>query len=138
MVLLKGGDVYSPSYPGKRHVLVGGGRILKLFDYAPQAQKEIAALIGTRLVTVVDISGSLVVPGFVDIHVHVTGGGGESGPESKVPESRLSELFKGGLTTVVGVLGTDSVTRTAAELLTKVNALSRSPLTAFMWLGHTR
>ena len=68
----------------------------------------------------------------------VPGGGGESGPESKVPESRLSELFKGGLTTVVGVLGTDSVTRTAAELLTKVNALSRSPLTAFMWLGHTR
>jgi hypothetical protein len=135
MVLLKGGEVYTPAYLGTRHVLVGGGRILKLFDDGPQAQKEIAALIGTRLVTVVDISGSLVVPGFVDIHVHVTGGGGESGPESKVPESRLSELFKGGLTTVVGVLGTDSVTRTAAELLTKVNALNRSPLTAFMWTG---
>jgi beta-aspartyl-dipeptidase (metallo-type) len=69
------------------------------------------------------------------MHVHVTGGGGESGPESKVPESRLSDLFKGGLTTVVGILGTDSVSRTPVELLTKINALNRSPMTAYMWTG---
>jgi len=34
-----------------------------------------------------------------------------SGPFSRTLESRLSELIKSGLTTVIGVLGTDGVTR---------------------------
>ena len=33
------------------------------------------------------------------------------GPYSRTPESRLFELIQGGLTTVVGILGTDGVTR---------------------------
>ena len=126
LVLLKGGIVYTPQLLGRRHVLVGGGRVLRMFEES----EEEASLRQLGLVTVVDVTDLLVVPGFVDMHVHVTGGGGESGPESKVPESRLSDLFKGGLTTVVGVLGTDSVSRSAAELLTKVSTLSRSPLPA--------
>ena len=127
--------MYAPEFLGIRHVLIGGGRILRMFENEPDADKEIDSLLQSKSVLVVDVAGALVVPGLVDMHVHVTGGGGESGPESKVPESRLSELFKGGLTTVVGVLGTDSVSRTAVELLTKVNALNRSPMTAFMWTG---
>ncbi len=34
-----------------------------------------------------------------------------SGPFSRTPESRLSELIRSGLTTIIGVLGTDGVTR---------------------------
>ena len=131
-----GGVVHAPQYLGRRDVLLSGGRVLKLWQETdPAAHYEINTLVQMQLVTVLDVAGSLIVPGLVDLHVHVTGGGGESGPESKVPESRLSELFRGGLTTVVGVLGTDSVSRTASELLTKVNALSRTPLTAYMWTG---
>lgn len=38
--------------------------------------------------------------GFIDCHVHVTGGGGELGPESRCPEAKLSELIDAGVTTV--------------------------------------
>lgn len=41
----------------------------------------------------------------------VTGGGGESGFTSKVTEVGLSDLVRGGVCTVVGVLGTDSISR---------------------------
>ncbi len=68
-------------------------------------------------------------------HIQVTGGGGESGPESKVPEAQLSHLVRAGLTTLVGVLGTDSLSRSPAELLTKVNALNRGPINAYMYTG---
>ena len=52
-----------------------------------------------------------MTPGFVDMHVHVTGGGGEAGPASRCPESQLSAFLAVGTTTVVGVCGTDSVSR---------------------------
>ena len=60
----------------------------------------------------------MVVPGFVDMHVHVTGGGGEAGPASRCPESQLSAFLRVGTTTVVGVCGTDSVSR--SQVLTPV------------------
>ena len=62
-------------------------------------------------VRVVDAAGGYVVPGLVDIHVHVTGGGGEMGPASRTPEGTLGEILDAGITTLVGVLGTDCVSR---------------------------
>jgi beta-aspartyl-dipeptidase (metallo-type) len=56
------------------------------------------------------------VPGFIDMHVHVCGGGGEAGPSSRTPEARLSELLLAGITTVCGILGTDSVSRSQVGL----------------------
>ena len=55
-----------------------------------------------------------MTPGFVDMHVHVTGGGGEAGPASGCPESQVSDFLRVGITTVVGVCGTDSVSRSQA------------------------
>ena len=49
--------------------------------------------------------------GFVDMHAHITGGGSEAGPASRCPESRISEFLAAGITAVVGVVGTDSITR---------------------------
>ncbi len=67
-------------------------------------------------VAVLDVAGATVCPGFVDNHVHVTGGGGELGPESRCPEAQLSQLFSAGITTLVGILGTDSVSRSQVWL----------------------
>ena len=56
-------------------------------------------------------AGLVCTPGLVDLHVHLAGGGGEAGPASRTPEAALSQLIQSGLTTVVGVTGTDSVMR---------------------------
>jgi hypothetical protein len=40
-----------------------------------------------------------------------------TGPYSRTAESHLSELINGGLTTVIGILGTDGATRRSVECL---------------------
>ena len=97
--LLKNGDVYAPEHIGKADILICNDKIVDIaehidFDYP-----------GTE---VVDLEGRKVIPGVIDQHIHVTGGGGESGFTSKVTEVGLSDLVRGGVCTVVGVLGTDS------------------------------
>lgn len=82
--------MYTPDNIGGKAVLVGGGKILGIFE--PDVP-EVNMLIGSGLCNTVNASGMSVVPGLVDIHVHVTGGGGESGPESKVVEQRIPPLF---------------------------------------------
>lgn len=66
---------------------------------------------------------------------HLTGGGGEAGYRSRTPEAQLSELIEAGLTTCVGVLGTDSVARSPMALLAKVKALTEDGLSCYMWTG---
>ena len=65
-----------------------------------------------------DLAGRRVIPGLIDGHVHLTGGGGEAGPHTRVPPLSLSRLTAGGVTTAIGVLGTDDVVRSPAELVT--------------------
>ena len=67
-------------------------------------------LTGLPLKTI-DVKGSYVIPGLVDMHCHLTGGGGEMGPASRTPEGTIEALVEAGITTVVGILGTDCVSR---------------------------
>jgi len=76
---------------------------------------------------VFDASGMLVVPGFIDLHVHLIGGGGEAGPTSRVPEIRLSKITEAGITTLAGLLGTDNVSRHLETLLVKAKASYHLP-----------
>jgi beta-aspartyl-dipeptidase (metallo-type) len=76
-----------------------------------------------------------VIPGLIDSHVHLTGGGGEAGPETRVPPLALSRLSAGGVTTAVGVLGTDDTVRTPAELVTAARGLQAEGLSAYCHTG---
>lgn len=84
---------------------------------------------------VVDLAGARVIPGLVDPHVHLTGGGGESGPASRVPRVPLTSLSLAGITTAIGVLGTDGTTRTVASLVSAALALREEGLSTFCWTG---
>ena len=77
-----------------------------------------------------DLEGRTLVPGYIDLHVHITGGGGEQGPTSRVPESQLSVFVENGITTVVGLLGTDGITRSIENLVAKARALTEEGITA--------
>lgn len=86
-------------------------------------------------VEVVEVPDGWAVPGFIDGHVHVTGGGGEGGFASRCPEITVEEIVSAGVTTVVGCLGTDDVTRHPETLLAKVRALEEQGITAYMYIG---
>lgn len=83
----------------------------------------------------VDLGGRRLVPGFIDMHAHVTGGGGEAGAHTKVPPVPLSHFARGGVTTVVGLLGTDDITRSTKELVTAIHGLRNEGLNAFGFTG---
>ena len=127
MLLLRNVDLYTPAPAGRTDLLVGGGRLLHVGPdlHLPRGWGE-----------TVDAGGLLALPGFIDGHVHITGGGGEGGYATRTPELLLSDAIRGGVTTVVGCLGTDGVTRSLAGVLAKARALDEEGLTAFMWSGH--
>ena len=127
LTLLTNADLYAPEAVGRRHVLVGGERVLAVLATEPS--------LGGLDVDVLDLGGRRLVPGLVDAHVHVTGGGGEAGPETAAPAPGLTRYTTAGVTSVVGLLGTDDVTRTTAGLLRQVRALRAEGLSAWAWTG---
>lgn len=126
LLLLRNARIHAPDPRGVGDVLVGGGRILAVGAVTPPS---------AELCEVVDLAGARLIPGLIDSHVHVTGGGGESGPASRVPRVPFSALSRAGVTTCVGVLGTDGTTRTVAELVASTLALRAEGLSAFCWTG---
>lgn len=122
MLLIKNARVYAPAPLGRMDILVAGGRIA--------AMEEV---LDPRLpgVEVLDAAGKTAVPGFIDQHVHITGGGGEGGLHTRVPELQLSAALRAGVTTLVGVLGTDSITRSVEGLVAKTKALTNEGITAY-------
>lgn len=128
MILIRGGEVFAPQALGRRDVLVGGRRILAI---APRIDPRV--LPGE--VEVLAADGLALVPGFVDGHQHFTGGGGEGGFHTRTPEMQLSMNTANGVTTAVGLLGTDALTRSVENLYAKTQAFNAEGLTAFMLTG---
>jgi len=84
---------------------------------------------------IIDLGGARLVPGFIDNHVHITGGGGEGGFATRTPELQLSAVTSCGVTTVCGLLGTDGVTRSLPNLLAKARGLEAEGITAYIYSG---
>ena len=126
--LIRNAEVYAPESLGRRDLLLGGGKVLWIGTDAP----DLPATFGAQ---VLDLGGRRLLPGLIDGHVHVTGGGGEAGFASRVPAPTLSRYTRGGVTTVVGLLGTDDVARGTRELVAHVNALREEGLSAWGYAG---
>ena len=126
LTLLKNIELYSPEYEGIKDIFIANGKIEYISD-------EID-ITGAK-VNVIDCSGKIALPGFFDQHEHLIGGGGEAGPYSRTPEAMLSNLTRNGITTVVGVLGTDGTTRHVSSLLTKARALETEGISTYILTG---
>lgn len=127
LTVIKNAQVYAPENRGTMDVLIGGGKILSL-------EKKLDVPRGLAS-EIIDLNGDSLIPGFIDAHVHTTGGGGESGPSSRVPAVVLSQFTRHGVTTVVSVLGTDDVTRSISSQITQVRALNAEGITAYCHTG---
>lgn len=126
-LLLKSAEIYTPKCIGKMDVLTCNEKIVKIAKNIDI--KDLPEL------STVDLSGNIIVPGFIDQHVHIAGGGGEGGPATRTPEIKLTDLTKAGITTVVGLLGADGITRSMTELLAKARALEEEGLTTYIYTG---
>ncbi len=132
ITLIKNAEVYAPEYLGKKDVLLIGDKIAAI-------DSNISLEANTFIkVTEIDASGKKLVPGFIDSHVHILGGGGEGGFASRTPEATLSGLTTAGVTTVVGTLGTDGVARDSVSLLAKARALEEEGITTYIYSGSYR
>ena len=128
VLLLKNGEVYDPDYVGVSDILILNGKIAVI-------DKGIDINCTGLDAKVLNLRGMRLVPGFIDNHVHIIGGGGEAGFESRAPEVTLSSITECGITTVVGVLGTDGTTRHMESLLAKARALTNEGITAYIYTG---
>ncbi len=123
--ILKNVELYAPNYLGRKNVLIANDRVEKVVESNvpfPGVSEE-------------DFNGKMAIPGFIDGHVHVVGGGGEGGFTSRIPEINSSKLLKCGVTSVIGLLGTDSITKTLVSLFAKVKALREEGINAYMVTG---
>ena len=125
MLLIKGAEVYAPEYLGKKDVLIAGEKIERIGEDLPEYE-------GCQ---VIDGTGRIVSPGFIDRHVHITGGGGEGSFHTQAPQVQLSDLIRGGVTTVVGLLGTDGISRSTENLVAKAKALKEEGISAYCCCG---
>lgn len=128
ITLLKNANVYAPQALGLKHLVIGGGEILYMGDVFPVLDPLLA-------VDELDLQGQALLPGFIDGHTHITGGGGEAGFATRVPAVPLSQFTQAGVTTAVGLLGTDDVTRSTESLLAQVYALREEGLSAYCYTG---
>ncbi|WP_206831434.1 beta-aspartyl-peptidase [Alicyclobacillus fructus] len=127
LTLLKHAHVYAPDDLGIRDILIAGRQIC--------AVEPELSLSGNVRMDVIDLDGRPTFPGLIDQHVHMAGGGGEGGFHYRTPEISLSHITAAGVTTAVGVLGTDGVTRSTRELLAKAFALDFEGITTYIYSG---
>lgn len=128
ILLFKNAELMAPGPLGRQDLVVAGNRIAAIgSDFN---------LAGSNLpVTVIDCADYYLTPGFVDSLVHFIGGGGEGGFATRTPEMQLTDATLGGVTTAIGVLGTDATTRTLTNLLAKAHALETEGISTYCHTG---
>lgn len=125
MILIRRVETFTPDLAGTQDLLLAGTLIEQMGCLS----------VPPELVEVIDGEGLLAVPGLVDGHVHIAGGGGEGGCSTRTPELVLSDAIRGGITTVVGCLGTDGVARGLPDLLAKARGLELGGLSTYILTG---
>lgn len=125
--LIKNAHVYAPTNLGKCDVLICDGRIAHI-DSAIEIEAG-------EFLTTIDVEGKILVPGFVDTLVHITGGGGEGGFNTRTPELSLNDAVAAGVTSMIGALGTDATTRSLGDVFGKAKALTMDGLNCYMYTG---
>lgn len=129
MILIKNIDTYSPEKIGKKDILTSFDKITYISEKIDLPSSNFPET------EIIDGSELTAIPGIIDLHVHITGGGGEAGFTSRAPELMLTQFTTNGITTCVGLLGTDGTTRSMGNLIAKARGLEIEGLNTYVWNG---
>ena len=127
-VLFKGGHIFAPDDCGVADLLILGDQILGV-------GKGLSAPTGVGDGDTLDVSGRILLPGFIDGHIHVMGASGLGGPGTRTTDLQINRITLAGVTTVVSPLGADSLSRSIPALLARAAALEWEGLNAFCYTG---
>ncbi|MDK2952525.1 MAG: hypothetical protein PWQ77_2190 [Kosmotogales bacterium] len=132
MYLLKNIEIFGPEYLGRKDLFIAGDKVQIIEkDITESPLRNLGA-------EVIDCSGDYLIPGFVDGHVHLIGGGGEGGFYTRTSEGNPEDFVKYGTTTIIGLLGTDGITRNHRSLLAKARAFNIFGVETFIMTGSYR
>ncbi len=126
--LIRNAHIFTPGDFGLGHILVAAGQIVYIGKSPPDLNKDL-------LQSDTDLQGARLAPGLIDGHTHTTGGGGEAGFSTRVPAVLLSDFTSAGVTSVIGLLGTDDTTRSTSSLIAQTYALREEGLNAWCYTG---
>jgi beta-aspartyl-dipeptidase (metallo-type) len=126
ITIIKNADVYTPQHKGLQHLVIADNTIVYMGSTMPDINIEH---------DVIDADGCILMPGFIDGHTHLTGGGGEAGFSTRVPPVPLSRFTQAGVTTAVGLLGTDDLTKNTESMIAQVYGLREEGFSAYCYTG---
>ena len=130
ITLIRNANVYQPEFSGRKDILLIDGKIGAVEENITLDIKNADGILNE-----IDATGMTAVPGFIDSHTHMMGGGGEGGYRTRTPEAVLTDFTMAGITTAVGCLGTDGVTRNMVSLLAKAKGLEEEGLSTYIYTG---
>lgn len=125
--LFKNATIYAPDYLGQKDILVCFEKIAAIGDNLNISLPN--------EVEIIDCTKLLLLPGFIDLHVHICGGGGEGSYLTRTQELKAADMLQYGITTVVGVLGTDGITRCMKNLYAKAKQLELEGMSTYVYTG---
>lgn len=126
MELIRNAHVYAPEDCGTMDVLICGEKIEACSSTIHIDYKDLK---------VTDAKGMILIPGLIDQHVHIIGGGGEDGYSSLISELYMEDCVMCGVTSVVGLLGTDGIVKNIPALVAKTKALKEQGMSAWCLTG---
>lgn len=122
MILLKNANVFISGNFIENDILFG------------EQIEDVGKNLDMKRARTLDAKGMTVVPGFIDLHNHFDGAGGEGGPSMRTIPISADVLLRSGITTAVGLFGTDGYTRSVTDLLLHARKL-KDTVDTFVYTG---
>ncbi len=136
MILIENAQVFAPKPLGLCSILISDNKIIDVISNAPDLKTKLSGLFPD--LQVIDAGGAVTMPGIIDRHVHFNGAGGEGGPRYRTPPLQLSSFINAGVTSAVGLLGTDGTCRGLRDLLMKARGLEDEGISTWILTGSYR
>ncbi|MEG0371117.1 MAG: beta-aspartyl-peptidase [Clostridium sp.] len=129
MILIKNIKTFAPQNIGEMDILIIGENITYISE-------DITLPIGNfPEYNTINGENLYALPGIIDLHIHFAGAGGEGGFKTRTNELSFQTIIESGITTCVGLLGTDGATRSMQNLLAKAYSLEEMGISTYIWTG---